>query len=219
MIELSNEDLLGRLRSGEDNFNERKTFRDKRGWLKTVVAFANSAPIGWPAILFIGVTDAGAIDTSIPQPDLEALQKELNEQLARTYPPVYCLPRILQDEAAHRCLAVLVPGSDKRPHFAGKSYVRVGSESREASEEQFHELIAQRQSKVYELLKWKGKEVTLEVWPRNSSGNQRHLAIVLECSQFFVTATYSGKTSSFALADVEISFDPRENRLLLKHNQ
>ena len=146
MIELSNQDLLARLRSDEDHFTERKTFKDRNGWLRTAVAFANSAPIGWPGILFIGVTRDGRIET--PAPDLDNLQrKDLGNEFARAYPPFYYLPKIVMDETGQQCLAVLVPGSAERPHFTGKSYVRVGSESMEASESQFVELITQRQSK------------------------------------------------------------------------
>ena len=41
----------------------RKTFKDERDWKKTAVAFANSAPVGLPAVLYIGVRDNGDIET------------------------------------------------------------------------------------------------------------------------------------------------------------
>ena len=56
------EELLLRLRRFEDNFVERKTASDKKDWLKTIVAFANSTPTGQTATLFIGVTDDGEIE-------------------------------------------------------------------------------------------------------------------------------------------------------------
>src|SRR5690349_4372693 len=74
MIEMTNADLLARLRTDEDHFTERKTFRDKDGWLRTAVAFANSAPVGWPAILFVGVTSKGLVEH--PAPNLDELQKK-----------------------------------------------------------------------------------------------------------------------------------------------
>ena len=76
MINCRMKKLLARLQSGEDHFTERKTFRDRRGWLKTAVAFANSAPsLNWPAILFIGVADAGDVDIAGQLSDLEQLQQ------------------------------------------------------------------------------------------------------------------------------------------------
>ena len=79
-------------------------------------------------------------------------------------------------------LAVIVPGSEQRPHFAGPSYVRVGSETKVASEPQFQNLIAQRQSKAYEILKWKGKPVALDdrTWPQPKPGS----VILEDCNQF-----------------------------------
>lgn len=64
-FELSDQDLLARLNQFEDQFVERKTANDKSDWLKTVVAFANSAPVGYPAILFIGVRDNGTLEGDV----------------------------------------------------------------------------------------------------------------------------------------------------------
>ena len=221
MTDLSNEDLLARLRSGEDHFTERKPFKDQDGWLRTAVAFANSAPIDWPAILFVGVTDSGEIQEN--PPNLDQLQKNLSSQISRAYPPIYHLPKIVTDEQGRRCLAVLIPGSTDRPHFSGKSYVRVGSQSPEASEEQFSELIAQRQAKVYELLKWKNQLVTLEFWQtfvgagarlRPSPGD----TAVLDCTQFHLTfgALDNSWRESAPLSRVEISFDVKHGRIKIE---
>ncbi len=62
MISLSDQDILVRLTAFEDAFVERKTTGDSKDWLKTVVAFANSLPVGDPAILFIGVRENGEIE-------------------------------------------------------------------------------------------------------------------------------------------------------------
>ena len=59
------EDLLFRLRNFEDNFVERKTARDTKDWLKTVVAFANSTPLGSAAAMFIGVRQDGSIEDTV----------------------------------------------------------------------------------------------------------------------------------------------------------
>ena len=58
---LSDADLASRLTNFEDHFVERKTSGDQADWVKTVVAFANSTPIGYPAVLFIGVKTTGPL--------------------------------------------------------------------------------------------------------------------------------------------------------------
>ncbi len=73
LVELTESDLLSRMRNFEDNFVERKTARDRKDWVKTVVAFANSAPIGYPCVLYNGVTNAG---------ELEATQLNLDNPLS-----------------------------------------------------------------------------------------------------------------------------------------
>lgn len=56
-------DLIRRLRATEDAFVERKTVGDdKYDWLKTAVAFANTAPIDYPCVLYIGVKNNGDIE-------------------------------------------------------------------------------------------------------------------------------------------------------------
>jgi predicted HTH transcriptional regulator len=84
---LSDADLLARLKNFEDHFVERKTSGDKkRDWLKTVVAFANSAPNGYPCVLYLGVKDNGEIE--MPQVNLDGLQKSFNQEMKNAYPPV-----------------------------------------------------------------------------------------------------------------------------------
>ena len=60
LVELSDEDLINRLRNFEDTFVERKTVSDQKDWLPAVVGFANSVPIDYPGALFIGVKDDGS---------------------------------------------------------------------------------------------------------------------------------------------------------------
>jgi predicted HTH transcriptional regulator len=84
MIEITDQDLLLRLRSFEDAFVERKTSGDSKDWLKTVVAFANSTPVGYPAVLFIGVKNDGTPEGKLA--DLDSLQKTLSKQLGPCLP-------------------------------------------------------------------------------------------------------------------------------------
>jgi Putative DNA-binding domain len=183
---LTEEGLILRLRSTEHDFVERKSRTDRGGWLRTAVAFANSAPIGWPAFLFVGVDDDGKPQQNADK--LEDLAKSVSGMLDQAYPAIYrhIVPIHLADGA---CLAVVVPGSESRPHFAGKSYIRVGPETNPASEEQYDLLIAERQSKVREILKWKGRNVNQMLHSRHEGRTNTFggLVKVVDCNQFFVT--------------------------------
>jgi len=70
ILELTEQALLSRMRNFEDHFVERKTSGNSKDWIKTVVGFANSAPDGYPCVLFIGVKDNGDIET--PQVNLDS---------------------------------------------------------------------------------------------------------------------------------------------------
>jgi hypothetical protein len=159
-VQLSDAELAARMRNFEDHFVERKTVRDEKDWKKTAVAFANSAPIGYPAVLYVGVRNSGEIET--PQQDLDELQKKFNARMQRVYPRIAYVPKIIT-ENGRQALAIIIPGSELKPHFAGLSYIRKGSETIGASEEQFDELLEQRQSKTRILLQWVNKDVTV-VW-------------------------------------------------------
>jgi len=204
-------DLLLKLRSFEDAFVEHKTSADSKDWLKTIVAFANTAPVG--AVLFIGVKDDGTPEGK--RVNLDSLQRTLSEQVAKAYPPIYCLPHTL-DVNGGQVLAVIVPGSSERPHIAGQSYVRDGSKSVVASKEQFERLIAARNSKVYRILEWKDKAI---VKGNIRRGEQRPSsfgsATVADCNQFWVTLKTGNELIALRLERVEVSFDYNQNTLVL----
>jgi len=220
IVQLSDADLLARMRNCEDHFVERKTVKDDKDWKKTAVAFANSAPIGLPAVLYIGVRNSGEIET--PQKDLDEIQKKFNAQMQRVYPRIAYVPKIVT-ENGQQALAVIIPGSDLRPHFAGLSYLRRGSETIEASDQQFAELIATRNSKTARILSWKDKTVTVinraqtvrgvgssdSRWPDNTR--------VVNCDQFYATLQVGGDAEqSFPLSRVEVNFDNLWHRLQLE---
>ena len=219
---LTDEALLLKLRSAEHDFVERKSRSQPGDWRQAAVSFANSAPIGWPAVLFVGVDDNG-----VPQqgPEkLEDLSKSVAGTLEWAYPPIYfdIRPLHIGDRA---CLAVVIPGSENRPHFAGKSYVRVGPETREASDTQFAELIASRNSKARSILEWKGKEITVENF--RSSSDQKPIAypqpvsavLIADCNAHYVTfgLVINGCVKLFSepLSRIVLSFDHKQQRLLL----
>ena len=117
---ISDIDLAARLTDTEDHFTERKSKSDKGGWLRTT-AFANSAPIGYPALLFVGVVNDGTITDN---GKIEDLMKSYSDTIASNcYPPIYTMPRVFTHNG-ESCVAVTIPGSEARPHFAGLSYVR-----------------------------------------------------------------------------------------------
>jgi predicted HTH transcriptional regulator len=222
MIELKDEDLLLRLRNFEDNFVERKTSRDSKDWLKTVVAFANSTPVGYPAVLFIGVKDDGTPEERTV--NLDSLQKTFGEKVSEAYPVVYYLTKIVNVDGK-QVLAVIVPGSADRPHFASQAYVREGSRSVVASKPQFEELIACRNSKAYEILKWKGKIITVDLMQSEAHAYTMGAVIssqgytLVDCNQFYVTLDAGTFRKSVPLARIEVSFDETAQRLKLEERQ
>ncbi len=213
LVEINDEDLLLKLHSFEDAFVERKTSGDSKDWLKTVVAFANSTPVGYPAVLFIGVKDNGTPEDR--QVNLDSLQRTLSEQVAKAYPPIYYLTHILHVNGK-QLLAVIIPGSSERPHFAGQSYVRDGSKSVRASKDQFDRLIAARNSKTYHILQWKDKTVLKgnirRGEPRPSSFGS---AVIADCNQFWVTLKMGNDLFALPLQRIELSFDHNQNVLVL----
>jgi predicted HTH transcriptional regulator len=175
-----------------------------------VVAFANSTPIGLPAVLYIGVRDNGEIET--PQRNLDEAQKRFNVQMQKVYPRIAYVTKIISENGL-QALAVIVPGSEWRPHFAGLSYVREGSETKEASERLFEEMISQRSSKAAAILKWKGKPVSVlnrtgqsTIYFSETAWNE--ITRVVFSDQFYVTLqTNTDPPLSFPLSRVEINFD------------
>ncbi len=223
MIQLTDQEIVFKLGAVEDSFVERKTAGDSSDWLDAAVAFANTTPIGYPAILFIGVRDDGTIEGTA---NLESLQKTLSKKLARVYPPLYCLTKVLEKDGK-RFLAVIVPGSESRPHFAGPAFVRDGTQTVVASNDQFDRLIAERNSKTYEILRWKGKAVTFTqpLSEYTISGTttwaQSKLipATVIDCNQHYVTLENIARKSdwaSYPLRVIELNYDHLRSRLELR---
>jgi hypothetical protein len=230
MTELSDKDILRRLTDTEDSTVERKTASDYRDCLKTAVAFSNSLPVDDPGIIFVGVGNDGTVQENS---NLESLEKKVSEEIRKVYPPILPQMKVMRDNSGREFLAVIVRGSENRPHFAGPSYVRDGTQTREASEQQFERLIAERNSKAREILKWQGKKITVN-WPMKQTSlgtvalhrGGRVTRTVIDCSQFCVTLEEeiwvhpsqpcSRVRESFPLAELEIGSDNRENRLELR---
>lgn len=217
---ISEKELQARMTNFEDPFVERKVHGDIKDCLKTVIAFANSLPNGLPGVLFIPVKNDGTIQSGF---DLDELQRSISKRLSDAYPDIYYFQRIISVDG-RQAVAVVVPGSPQRPHFAGHSYVRDGSQSVKASARQFDALVARRSSLVEELLRWVGKPVTMNWLRPHNMGGPRVINIyeseILACTQWWVTLRYvdgpNPKTETYSLNRVQLSFDHKKDRLILE---
>lgn len=146
-------ELKRRLAATENQWVERKAkANDEKEVRKTLVAFANSVRDGEWAVLFIGALDNGK-HPGVPNPD-QVQQRAYDLAEKHCYPPVLIRPvdfTATVDGSTITIVAIEVPPSANRPHFAGPSYIRVGSVTAEASAAQFEELIASRNNVVMRL--------------------------------------------------------------------
>ncbi len=214
---LSDEALLLKLQGDEHDFVERKPLGQQGEWLQVAVAFANSAPMGWPAVLFIGANDKGEPQEKPEQ--LKRLSDSLVARLNQVYPPIYCDARPVHvgDKA---CLAVIIPGSTSRPHFAGQAYVRIGDQVQVASEQQFAELIASHSSKARMILEWKGKAISaMDRHPQAGDSYHSTKTTVVDCNSHFATFKKrdgdDSRLFSESLSRIELDFDHRYERLMV----
>ena len=213
-LHLTDAELAARLTQTEDSFVERKSQSDRPGWLRTTVAFANSTPIGLPSVLFIGVSDDGQISANVEvEKTLQAYSDYIGDH---TWPPIYTLARELTHNG-RSCVAVIVPGSAERPHFGGRAFVRVGTQTKDASAEQFAELIASRNSKARYILEWIGKPVS---WiPRHRYRVEEpykdlnpEWRVVMACNSHWVTLGHGNTVQSVPLYRLELGFDDTQGR-------
>lgn len=203
------EDLLRGLSDTENAFIERKTISDTKGWLHTVVAFANSCPEGFPGLLYIGVDNKGNIQKHAADTNFEELQKTLGRTVSAAYPVPYYFPKTITKDG-HTCLVVMVPGSPNKPHFTGKAFVRVGPETRESSEEQFENLIAERGSVVRVIRGLIGQQV----FTRVTGVIER--AVVVDCNEHFATFRHGVHPHCYPVSKITINFEPAEKLHLIE---
>jgi predicted HTH transcriptional regulator len=194
MPTLTNADILARLTAIEDSTVERKTISDNRDWVKAAVAYND-----------------GRIQEH--SSNFENLQRSISGELSNIYPPIN--PTILvREKEGKKFIAVVVYGSAERPHFAGKSYIRDGTQTREASEANIQEFIARRNSKAAEILKWKNQNVTMVfVQPERVRTSFNRVAesveiTVVDCNQHWLTFRRTGGTeATVTLRQVELRYD------------
>ncbi|MGB7355692.1 MAG: ATP-binding protein [Acidobacteriaceae bacterium] len=212
-------DLLELLRDTENSFVERKTSGDsKDDWIKTIAAFANTLDPSQEGVLFIGATNEGEIESN--DTNYDSLQKKFSERKKLIYPPVNCTSICVRQDD-RECLAVIVPGSPAKPHFAGPLYIRDFSKTTTASAAQYESLLAARTGKVYELQKWIGQEVTIVEYQRTPAvyfevNWRSRLGRVEVCNQFYLTLIIDGHKDSYPLSAFEISYDHQHERLKIE---
>lgn len=206
----TDDDLRLRIQNFEDQFVERKTLGDDKDWLKTAVAFANSAPVNFPCILFLGVRNDGTPEANATDTNLEKLQQTFAKKVRPAYPAIPYYPRVFV-VGSQQVLAIIIPGSELRPHFTQRPHVRMGQESLEATDAQFEAMIAARNSKAAYITLHRDKPFTVDFLRLESQqlmGRIQHTwspCTLLECNQFFLTIEDSNKNShSVALSRVEI---------------
>ncbi|MES9903047.1 MAG: ATP-binding protein [Sedimenticola sp.] len=111
------QELIKRLYDSEDGFVERKPENCKdRELRKELVAFANSVPEEFYAVIFLGVSDTGE-PVGVVNPD-ERQKRIRRVAESDCYPPVKIQMHVLE-EKEKLFLAIVVGHSLKKPHFAG----------------------------------------------------------------------------------------------------
>lgn len=218
------EELRRRIGDHEDNFIERKPQGANGAELRrAIVAFANSVPEGRDAILFIGVHDNGTVRGCTAPDSVQKTVRKICDQ--DCYPPIRFTSEVITTDDGP-IVAVIVPASDNRPHFAGPAFVRRGSESVMASEQVFNELVYSRNSKAAAVLRLKNQVVIViglghrlgstrrDVFPGHREGGE---ARVLECTSQTVRFQMldSLRYVMEPLDHVEVSYDEERHKRLL----
>lgn len=214
---LTRSEIVSRIEHPEGPLLERKpsgvNARDVR---QTVVAFANSVAAPDEAVLFIGVRDDGLIEGCA---DTDKIQKMIRDVCDKQcYPPVAFRIEIIQEK--QNVVVVIIPPSDKRPHFTGPAYIRRGSESVAASAEIFDELIHSRNSKAAKLLDFKNKRTQVRavglghrLGETRLSADSHHREAadcwILDCTAQFVRLEKVGSQLRFSepIENVTITYD------------
>lgn len=211
----------------EDSLLERKVESDLKDLLKTLVAFANSVRPDHVATLLIGEKNDGSVQ-GVANPD--GIQKTVRKECERIYPSLEgAWQSRVYEKDGKSCVRVEIEYSGETPHFGGAAWVRRGSASIPASDEEFQRLIDLRSSKVRELTKWLGREITVEgdmgtvsLQERSLHGHPRwhgkHGAILASVNNFWATFDKKSRLpvpekQSEPLKKLLLSWDDTENRL------
>ena len=212
----------------EDNLVERKVNPSMKDIIRTIVAFANSVKPGQTAKFYIGERDDG-IAEGVANP--EKTQITVQEACDKIYPPITntCRSRVYEKDGKP-CVCVEIVYDGDTPHFAGKAFVRRGSQTKEASDEVFQKLIELRLGKVRKLAKWVGKEITIQYTTGTiiesqygASGKQLEplsfapaKTVLLEVNNFWATTLgVAEEPVSEPLDNITLNWDNDGDRLML----
>jgi hypothetical protein len=219
---LSEAQILALVDGSESRLVERKISMPNGGAVRrTLVAFANSVAESEHAVLFIGIGDGG-VKNGVHDPD--KVQRDVRRIAENDcYPPVHCEPCLVKVSGVE-IVAIVVPFSTNRPHFAGHAYVRRGSESVKASKEVFEEMILSRNDKVRKILAERGKPISVQ-FTGNKKPSLGLINIPLEFRSYRIDQcdahvvkfidTNFGNIYSPSLEHVAIGFDSSAQRFKL----
>lgn len=223
---MTDDELRKRLADHEDQLVERKSEGVKRDELRqTLSAFANTLQPNVFGILFVGVADKIGVVTGVANSD--SVQKRIREAADDCFPPIRCYESHAFTVGDKTVIAVVISASTERPHFTGHAYVRVGSESVNASTEQYEMLIASRNDKAGAILRMIGGPITVEAIGRRlqnptpaPGARYQSEARIEDCNAHRVHLTVSaegmpGWTISEPLERVTISHDEGRDRPML----
>lgn len=209
----------------EDTFIERKTGYKKEEVLRTIVAFANSLPHDKYGILFLGATNEGDI---AGLSDLEKCQQNIRRLCDDVcYPAIKYSIKVIEEKGGKRLLAVIIYDNHEKPYFSGQAFVRHGSSSVNASEEEYKKLIAMRNSKVFEINQWdKNQLVTViakgrKLGPAHSklgtSFQKIYECFVIECNAHSVTLKIQDTQKRYTepIENIKIAYDDSKYRPML----
>ena len=200
------EEILQRLTNTEDHLTERKSKTHRDQCTEAMVAFANSALPNKPGILYVGVNDEGEI---LQDKAPESWQHDIMAWGNGCYPELPVIPRTLRKDGKE-FLAVVVPMSEARPHFARPAFKRQGAKTIPALQQEIDEWIAHRNSKVRFILERKGEIVLVQqrrsanILPAGSLNGEH---TVLDCNSHFVTLQKTGTGGVFThpLSTIELN--------------
>ncbi len=219
---MTREDLLARLRAGEDTLTELKTAGHESDVKRGIVAFANSATPERAGVLFLGARKDGS---AIGVENATSLGEKVATWASECYPPIRFECVVLPVDGRD-ILTVVIPASAERPHFAAQAYVREGPKTVKAPPSVYENLIASRNTAAGAILLHKGETITVVREQRlTGRGNQHERILRLgpeewrieDCSAHSVELYNLGSqsTASFSLERVVITADPNHHRPLM----
>jgi hypothetical protein len=173
-------------------------------------------------VIYLGVSNDGSVEGL---KGLDSMQRTIRLAAEDCYPAISFQSETLEVEGK-TILAIEVPYSTNRPHFAGPAFVRRGAENVKASDEIFNELITSRLEKPREILKWRDHPVTVVARRKRLGSTQyigdnryeeRHDCRIEACTAHYVRMQIvsSGAYVTEPLENISISFDEKRHRVML----